>query len=151
MSSGSDGPGRMETITRTANPARRVFHWIISLLGWTGFAWFLYNVFIRPIDKEAVPTFILLGLLSICIMLLNLSWIRFNLRLHRTMPRRTRARELEYKARTDVLGRPLLDAQWDKLRVASCIQIELTARDGAKRYSIVEPGTSGKDAGSWSG
>jgi hypothetical protein len=123
-----------QAITRTANPVRRAFHLLVAILGWVAFFLFLYRVFFRPIDPGTFPTFLLLAAVALAIAVVDLLWIRFNLHLHRTRPRRTRVTQREYTATKDLLGRPLEGAEWTRLRAATRIRIDLTNEGRGKRY-----------------
>ncbi len=129
----------IDAITRTANPARRVFHVIVSILGWAGFVWSLNAVFFRSLDRRAIPTLLLLVLVLLGIIAVNLLWVRFNLDLHAKRPKRTRTRTVEFTARADVLNRPL-QVDWRRMRETGRIAVDLVRlEDGteAKRYCAI--------------
>lgn len=129
-----DLPSSLEAITRTGNPARRVFHALVSIAGWIAFGWFLYHVFLQPIDEETIPTFLMLLLFSVVIVVMNMVWVWYNLRLYRLRGRRTRVRRCEFTATKDVLGRSLVGFEPAVVRAQAYLLVALAEDGRVKRY-----------------
>ncbi len=128
-----------EKITRTANPVRHAFHGLICVLGWVAFVWYLYAVLLRPLERDAVFTFLLLVAYGACIAMINEMWIRFNSRLSRRLARRQQPRLLEFTATADKIGRRLEGADWSRLRQTSHIWIQIDEATRTKRYRADSP------------
>jgi hypothetical protein len=142
----------VDKITRTRNPVRSAFHGLICVLGWAAFAYYLYTVLLRPLEPDAILTFLLLLLLAGTIAVVNQIWIWFNRDLNQKLGRRREARLLEYAAKTDQIGRWLEGANWPVLRQSGRIWIEIDAKAGAKRYRRSSPpGEKSQVTDSWNG
>jgi len=139
MESKLPGGYPFEKITRTANPVRQAFHGLICVLGWVAFVWYLYAVLLRPLERDAVFTFLLLVVYGACIAVINEMWIRFNSRLSKRLARRQQPRLLEFTATVDKIGRRLEGADWPQLRKASRIWIQTDEPTQAKRYRSESP------------
>lgn len=131
-------------VTRTQSPVLRVFHSMIAAAGWILFAWFWFHVFWSGLGREAITTFVILAIALAGILLIHLLWIRSNLEIYRSRGQRTRVREVSFAGTRDQLGRPLLDADWDRLRQSAWIVIDIDTKTQTKIYrtagTIQSPG-----------
>ena len=134
MSLSHTGRRSDKPVTRTGNPPRRAFHALIAAVGWVCFGLFAFKVFIRPIDRTAAPTFLLLLALAAAIVAINTLWIRMNLQIFREREVRRRQPETLAHVVHDILGRPLKGADWDELRRNPHIEIGLEQEGRVKRY-----------------
>lgn len=141
----------VEKISRTANPVRQVFHALICALGWVVFGWYLYAVLLRPLEPDAVFTFLLLLLYAAGIALINFIWIRYNIDLSTKLTRRRESLRVEFTARTDKLGRGLEGADWPALRKAGRVWISTDEALWVKRYHASPPEVDAQETGPWNG
>ena len=127
-------------VSRTRNPVRRAFHLVASLLGWVAFGYGWFFIFWRPLDRSAISTFELLLLVLLGIITVNALWVSFNQEMYRQRPLRTRLRTVTVAGTTDRLGRPLVGADWPRLRLTGWITVRV---DSTRRYKIYQPGAGG--------
>lgn len=143
-----DEPSRRKelppVVTRTRNPVQRVFHALLAVAGWILFVWFWVTVFLRGFGREAVTTIAILVVALVGIVAVHLLWVTFNVNLHRARGPRSRIREVTFAGTTDQLGRPLLGADWDRLRLARRILVEIDDKTETKVYRAVSPIGSGE-------
>jgi hypothetical protein len=132
-------------VTRTRNPVLRGFHILASLLGWVLFAYFWYGTFARPLDRRTLPTFALLGLVLIGIIIVNALWVSFNKGIYRSRGQRTQVPMVGFEGVNDYLGRILEGADWPQLRREAWIRIAIEGN--TKSYHAVSgPADSGRPA-----
>jgi hypothetical protein len=142
---GARGPVRdlPQIVSRTRNPVRKAFHLGASLVGWLAFALGWWRVFLRPLDRWAIPTFELLLLVLLGIVAVNSLWVSYNQGIFRNRPPRTRIRQIDFVGEADRLGRTLVGADWPRLRRGRRISVHLDRAAGTKTYTIEDEGNPG--------
>lgn len=132
-----------EVVTRTRNPVRRIFHFLLAAGGWILFAYFWYATFIKQMGPEAVTTLLLLVVVMVGIVAVHLIWVGFNLGIYRARGKRTHVRSVPFRSRRDTLGRALRTPGWEVLQAAALIEIRIDEAAGAKLYEMSDPAGSG--------
>lgn len=125
------------TVTHTRNPAQRLFHTAVSLLGWLLFGYFWYRIFVRSLDQQALITILLILVVFGGIILVNFLWVHFNRSLYRRLGRRKQIRGAVMTPTADKLGRRLQGADWPSLMAARHVMVDLEGQH--KVYRRHEP------------
>ncbi len=135
MGPNRSAPPLPDVVTRTRHPIKRIAHALLSLGGWALFLWYWTTVFLAPIDRAAIQTFVALFVALVGIVTAHLLWVRFNLDIFRARGQRTRIREVTFAGTTDRLGRELDGADWTSLQTTRHIAISVVGTPERKVYT----------------
>ena len=108
-------------------------HAAFVALGWVAFVWSWIVVLSRPMETGNL--WWLMGVASVLAPAITLAWIMHNVGIHRRKGPRRAGRTTPLAYDLDFHGNRI-DADWDLLRTAQCIEIGLTDA-GVKQYRAV--------------
>jgi len=106
---------------------RRVFHWVVSIVGWTLFIWAWYVVFYRRTPLQTLRGILVPGAFLVLVNVITFIWVRHNLAIYRRKGPRQALRLVEEDWSTDYFGRRL-DAEWDDVREGRLIDLDVADR-----------------------
>ena len=118
-------------------PERLAFtaHLLVAVVAWVGFAWLWVRVFLRTPPVEGVRgAAAVVAVLALCAGT-TVAWIRHNRLLHdRLGDRRRDSGERPYDWSHDAVGRPVSGPEWESLRAAPEIEVDVDPASERKLY-----------------
>jgi hypothetical protein len=119
--------------TQSSGRGQLLLHIGAAVAAWALFVWAWYVVFLKRTSEQAMNGLLALGVFLVVMLLLTLTWVQHNLRIHRRKTARAAVPTVREDWAHDILGRRI-EAEWPALKAAPLVEVELS--EESKRYRV---------------